>query len=192
MPTAEQTQSDRELVALSQLESHAFELIFERYWSRIFRFCYLRTGDWHTAEDMASQTFLNAFAALSQFKGETDSSFRCWLFTIARNAVTEMHRKRFRQPTEPLAEAEQLASSERALDDDAIAQEQFDHLLRLMSELPADQREMLEMRAAGLNSTEIARILGKSSAAVRQAQWRTIQSLRYEFSEEDAREGVPL
>ncbi len=171
-------ESDLALVDRARQNSAAFELLFERYWDRVFRYCYVKTSDWHLAEDLASQTFLNALAGLSRFQGANESAFRCWLFAIARNVVTESHRYRFRHPTAQLLATDSLLSREPSLEDETIDQERFDELLRLVDVLPADQRELIELRAAGLKSAEIARILGKSDVAVRQAQSRIVRSLR--------------
>ena len=48
----------------------------------------------------------------------------------------------------------------------------------LLAGLPADQRELLELRLAGLTAVEIARVLGRSHDAVRKAESRAIRMLR--------------
>jgi len=51
-------------------------------------------------------------------------------------------------------------------------------LAALLSRLPEKQRELLELRLAGLTAVEIARVLGWSHGAVRKAESRAIQTLR--------------
>ena len=77
---------DATLVAQALIDRRAFGHIFDRYWDAIFRFCYFRIGDWHRAEDAASQVFERALAGLERF-AETDRAhnLRAWLFGIARN-----------------------------------------------------------------------------------------------------------
>ena len=55
-----------------------------------------------------------------------------------------------------------------------------DHRLMhdLLSRLKTEQRELLELRLAGLTDAEIARVLGRSHDAVRKAQSRAIGILR--------------
>jgi DNA-directed RNA polymerase specialized sigma24 family protein len=47
-----------------------------------------------------------------------------------------------------------------------------------MNQLKPDQRELLELRLAGLKNAEIARILGRSHDAIRKEQSRIVKSLR--------------
>ena len=63
-----------------------------------------------------------------------------------------------------------------------IAAEEHAQLLWLMSQLTNDQRELLELRLAGLSAAEIGRVLGRSPEAVRKAQSRTVYSLRMAIS----------
>src|SRR5438132_1268528 len=58
--------------------------LVERYWDRLYRWLYHLTHDRHTAEDLAQEAFLKAFAALRRF--QPDTNFRAWLFRIAHNA----------------------------------------------------------------------------------------------------------
>jgi RNA polymerase sigma-70 factor (ECF subfamily) len=48
----------------------------------------------------------------------------------------------------------------------------------LLAHLSADQRDLLELRLAGLTDAEIARALGRSHGAVRTSQYRAIARLR--------------
>ncbi|MEZ4506701.1 MAG: sigma factor-like helix-turn-helix DNA-binding protein [Thermomicrobiales bacterium] len=50
-------------------------------------------------------------------------------------------------------------------------------LQQLLHGLPDEQRQLIELRAAGLTAAEIGVVLGKSETAVRQAQSRLIRSL---------------
>src|SRR5207244_9545625 len=61
----------------------AFTRLVERYWDRLYRWLYHLTHDAHTAEDLAQETFLKAFAGLDKFRAE--GNFQAWLFRIAHN-----------------------------------------------------------------------------------------------------------
>jgi len=52
-------------------------------------------------------------------------------------------------------------------------------MLRLLDQLKPAQRDLLQLRLAGLRNAEIARILGRSHDAVRKEQSRIIQALRH-------------
>jgi len=60
----------------------------------------------------------------------------------------------------------------------AITTDDHQFIHALLTQLRPDQRELLELRLAGLKNAEIARILGRSHDAVRKEQSRIVQSLR--------------
>lgn len=177
--------TDLELVALAKVDSRGFEPLFDRYWESVLRYCMVRLHDWQLAEDSASQAFINAHSHLQAFHGVDESSFRCWLFAIARNTVRDTQRVAGRHPTTQLDEAETLVDSGWSLEDAAIEAERGRQLQWLLSGLPPEHRQLIELRAAGLTAAEIGLVLGKSEVAVRQAQSRLIRSLRTKFDESD-------
>ena len=77
-------------------------------------------------------------------------------------------------------------------EEQAIAAERHAQLQQLLASLPADQRDLLELRLAGLSAVEIGQTLGKSPEAVRKAQSRIVQTLRLEFNLDDTTTGGPV
>lgn len=183
---SEDAADDLALVRRSLKDPAAFALLFDRYWDAIFGFCYLRTGDWHEAEDVASQVFLNALSSLPRFRSdEQGQTFRAWLFGIARNLVGTSWRDRQRHANAPIEWAAELPDEQPPLDELVVAQEQHDRLLHLLSQLPTEQRELLELRLAGLSAAEIGKVLGRSETAIRKAQSRTVIGLRAAVAVQD-------
>lgn len=177
-------QSDIALVAQARYDSRGFEPLFDRYWEPVLRYCLVRLNDWQLAEDSASQAFINAHAHLHHFHGEDDSSFRCWLFAIARNTVRDTQRTVYRHPTSQLSEALEVADPSRSLEESALDAERSRQLQQILARLPDEHRQLIELRAGGLTAAEIGVVVGKSETAVRQAQSRLIRSLRAQFAEE--------
>jgi RNA polymerase sigma-70 factor, ECF subfamily len=171
--------SDVILVTAAQADRAVFAFLFDRYWDPIFRFCYHRLGDWAEAEDAASQVFANALAALSRFRaGETVDTVRPWLFSIAYRVVANIHRRHARHPTQPLETATGRADRAPSPEELALAADDHLRLHMLLAQLPAEQRELLELRLAGLNAVEIAQVLGRSHDAIRKAESRAVGTLR--------------
>jgi RNA polymerase sigma-70 factor (ECF subfamily) len=171
--------SDAALVAAAQRDPRAFAPLFDRYWAGVFRFCYYRLADWPEAEDAAGDVFANALAALPRLRlDEREDAFRCWLFTIARRVVANRHRHRARHPARPLATALGLADAAPSPEEIALAADDHRLVYELLTWLKPEQRELLELRLAGLTDAEIARVLGRGHDAVRKAQSRAIGLLR--------------
>jgi RNA polymerase sigma-70 factor (ECF subfamily) len=182
---------DAVLVEQAQRDRRAFAPLYARYFDAIFRFCFYRIGDWQDAEDAAGEVFARALGDLGRFRlSERHDGFRCWLFVIARGVVANRHRHRARHPDRPLAEAADLLDTAPTPEDLALAAADHRLLADLLARLKLDERELLELRLAGLNDAEIARVLGRSHGAVRQEQWRTIQKQRALLGVGDRREAV--
>lgn len=74
----------------------AMEKIVERYEDRIFTFGLKMCGHLQDAEDIAQETFLNAFKYLKDFREET--KLKNWLFRIAATACIRKRRKKKCEP----------------------------------------------------------------------------------------------
>ena len=171
------TEEDARLVAAALADRRAFGALYRRYVDPIYRYTYHRLGAREQAEDATSQIFLKALVALPTHR--TDRSFRSWLFTIAHNVVTDCYRAR--RPLEPLELVPEPIDGRVSPEDEAIARVEQDEVRRMLERLPVEQRRILELRLAGLNSAEIAQVLGKSQGAVKVAQSRAIARLRDQF-----------
>jgi RNA polymerase sigma-70 factor, ECF subfamily len=176
-------QSDDALVRAAQADPRRFEALYDRYVDLIYRFCRRRLQNETAAEDAASTVFTKALAALPGFDVRA-ATFRAWLFTIAFNVVTDQQRARLRRPETPLGEADWLLADEPALDDRLLADERRRAVSAAIAQLSDDQRQVVELRLAGLNGQEISVATGRSLGAVRSAQHRALVRLRELLSDE--------
>lgn len=79
----------------------AMEKIVERYEDRIFTFGLKMCGHLQDAEDIAQETFLNAFRYLKDFREET--KLKNWLFKIATTACIRKRRKKKCEPDQEIS-----------------------------------------------------------------------------------------
>src|SRR6478609_1601054 len=100
---------DRRLVEAAQADPARFEALYRKYLAQVYSYAFYELRDHHEAEDATERIFLNALANLGRFEerarpadGEGASTFRVWLFQIARNAVAERRRQGRRRPETPL------------------------------------------------------------------------------------------
>ena len=167
--------ADSELVERAQTDPEAFAMLYLRYIDSIYAHCYWRLGDQDAAEDATSQIFTQALAGLTRFD-ERRGSFRSWLFTIAHHVVVDQYRKSPHSGT--LDSAVELPAPGLSPEDHAIAVEQEHSLHAALDELPARERQVVELRLAGLTGVEIGKVLGCRAGAVGVAQFRAIRKLR--------------
>jgi RNA polymerase sigma-70 factor (ECF subfamily) len=167
------TSSDDEVLLLTLSPPRAFEQLYRRYIDAVFGYCYRRLGSREAAEDATSLIFTKAFAALPSFRS---GSFRSWLFTIAYHVITDDLRAR--RANADLDLAVEMAALDLSPEDQAIANERDRALRAAISRLPESQRQVVELRLAGLNGREIAEVLGRGLPAVKMAQLRAYARLR--------------
>jgi RNA polymerase sigma-70 factor (ECF subfamily) len=173
---------DVRLVVLAKADPRAFAPLYARYFDPVYRYCYRRLGHPEAAADAAAQVFAKALAALPGYR-EDAPSFRSWLFAIAHNVITDDLRAR--RPVAPISAAVEVAAIGPSPEDVALTNEAGCMVRALLSSLPADQRQILELRLAGLTGPEIAAALGRSLGAVKIAQVRACARLRARFDAAD-------
>lgn len=155
-----------------------FDALYRKYLAQVYAFALYELADHHAAEDATERTFLRALAALPRFReqalpeaGPEASTFRVWLFRIARNVIANERRARRRRPMDSLDAAlgAGLVIADPAdLETLAATRDEAATALRAVQALPDDRRRALLLRFVDEMSTaEIAGILGRSEGAVR-------------------------
>jgi RNA polymerase sigma-70 factor (ECF subfamily) len=163
--------AERLLIEAVQKDPGRFAEIYEQNFERVFAFIARRVGDRTAAEDLTADVFHQAFANLARFEWR-GAPFAAWLFRIARNAIID-------RAKHAAKEAEIPPILDIPTEDGLEEIEQRAQLFRLVDELPADQRRVIEMRFAEEKSIrEIATELGRTEGAVKQLQFRGLQNLR--------------
>jgi RNA polymerase sigma-70 factor (ECF subfamily) len=172
---------DERAVADALADPAAFAVLYRRYATDIYRYCYRRLNEREAAEDATSQIFTRAFAGLGGLRGKP---FRPWLFAIARNVVIDAYRGR--QSASSLDEALDREDPSASPESLAIESEGRQIVRLLLLRLPERDRQVVELRLAGLTGLEIAQALGISHGAVRSAHHRGIERLRELLGQQDS------
>ena len=165
---------DRPLVEAALREPARFDALYRKYLAQVYSYAFYELGDHHDAEDATERTFLLALGALPRFEerarpadGEGASTFRVWLFQIARNVVANVRRSRRRRP-EAALEAAALVASPLDVESRATHRLEAAEAWAAVGRLPDDRRRALVLRfVEEMSTAEIAGILGRSEGAVR-------------------------
>jgi len=174
---------DARVVALAKSDPRAFAPLYARYVDPVYRYCYRRLGNPEAAADATSHIFAKALAALPGYR-EDAPSFRSWLFAIAHNVIADDLRAR--RPVAPIDEVAHIAATGPSPEEVVLTSEAGRTVHTLLAQLPPDQRQILELRLAGLTGPEIAAALGRSLGAVKIAQVRAFARLRATFDSASA------
>ena len=172
-PSASAADPCDDLDALQQIARgvlQRFDWFVDRYKAPLLNYICSRTRNYHTAEDLAQETFLRVFAAGTggKFHGRT----RClagWIFTIAGNCVADHFRTRARRPVTVSIGDDQVPDDHRPGPAEAMSRsEQCQAVYEWLDRLPEAQAEVVRLRAlAGLSFPEIAKALDAPLAAVK-------------------------
>jgi len=165
---------DRELVdeILAGSREH-FDMLYEAYFPRVFRFALKRLNDRGEAEDVTQEVFLTLLSALPSYQGQ--SSLLVWIFGITRNKVN----RRFRKPRprlEVIEEGGALDVEGREAPTDEIVDAR--RMLAQFESLIAEELTPLQRRIFHLKHMRhqpirvIAEALGKSEDAIKANLYR--------------------
>src|SRR6202049_2594796 len=168
-------EDERLRIEAAQKDPGRFADLYEEHFERVYAFVARRVGDRDRAQDLTSEVFQHALANLKRFEWR-GAPFAAWLYQIAANAVADHYgraaRERGGQAHSPLYQDEVEQIEQRAL------------LFQLVDRLPADQRRVIVMRfAEGKSIREIAEEFGRSEGAIKQLQWRALQTLRAQLGQ---------
>ena len=158
-------------------DSGAFQALFRETQPRLLRYLSYLVGS--EAEDVASETWLQATRDLHKFQGDYDD-FRGWITTIARHRALDHLRHAGRQPPAVPVPVEDLAfvAGREDTADRAIEAITTDEALSLIASLPRDQAEAVLLRAVvGLDANTAAQVAGKRAGAIRTAAYRGLKTL---------------
>lgn len=158
-------------------EREAFGMLFEMYSKPIFRFVFYKVGKKEIAEDITSQTFEKALKGLEGF--DQASTFKTWLFTIARNTVIDHYRTSSRKTNVSLSDLDDMLPSEEDISEAAQMQEEAKNLLFSLSKLKPEWRRIIEYKYLfELDNDEICYMTGRSKGNVRVILSRAIKKLK--------------
>ena len=154
----------------------AFAEIYDRHQPAIYRYIFYRVGDAATAEDLTSEVFVHLVDSIEDFTYR-GRPLLAWLYTIARNLVTDHHRSTERATRVPLDEGlvDDVTGPEDAAGH-ALAQQR---LAAAVDQLTEDQRQVILLKFfEGLDNKTVARLLRKPYGAVKALQHRGLAALR--------------
>ena len=160
------------LVEAAQRDPARFADLYDSHFDRIYAFVARRVGNRQEAEDITSEVFHQALGSIRKFQWR-GTPFIAWLYRIAWNEIIDRAKRSKREmemtvePThEEIDEVERRAA-----------------LFQMVDRLPDAQREVIVKRFAEDRSiAEIATQMGRSEGAIKQLQFRALETLRRHYA----------
>ena len=166
-------------------DNNAFGLLVEKYQTKVYNLALRMSGNEDDAFDLSQEAFLRAWRSLSSFQFE--SAFSTWLFRLSSNICLDFLRAQKRRASVSLTltneEDEEIQldvpDPGKTPEEAALAAEDRVLLEAALNSLPADQRQIITLRAIDdLSYTEIAEILQIQEGTVKSRLSRARTALR--------------
>ena len=161
----------------------AFSVLVRKYQKFVHALAWRKIGDFHIAEDITQDTFLQAYQKLSTLK--KPQRFASWLYVIAAN-YCKMWMRQKRLSTESLedtssAQLEKATYSGYVMTENerTTAEAQSEVVKKLLAKLQESDRTVMTLYyLGGMNYEEISEFLGVSVSAIKSRLHRARQRLK--------------
>jgi len=170
LSAVEKLPDERLLIEAAQQDPARFADLYEQNFNRVYAYIARRVRDRDLAEELTAEIFRQALEHLPRFEWR-GVPFAAWLLRMAANAVHDRWRSDAREG-EPPDEDVPDPEIDRSIERQAL-------LAKLVDSLPEEQRLVIVRRFVDQRSVrEIAHELGRSEGAIKQLQFRALQSLK--------------
>ena len=148
-------------------DESALASLIERHQSKIYGFIYSKINDRDLSDDIFQDTFIKVIKTLKSQSYNEEGKFLPWVMRIAHNLVIDHFRKAkkmpFQRETEEYSIFNYMADNSLNVEGQIISQQVESDLIKLLDELPEDQKEVIMMRIyQDLSFKEIADLTGVS------------------------------
>jgi len=163
-------------------DEEAFALLYEDFYTPIFRFVLKKVSDVDLAEDLTQTVFMKAWKADNGLAKNHPSPL-AYFYTVARNLVTDHYRKKKTVLLEGSDEEEDklqaLPSEEPDPQELLETAEAQTFVKNLLGGIKTEYREVLDLKfLKGYSNAEVAEKLGKTEMNIRQIQVRALRKLK--------------
>lgn len=149
-------------------DNQAFDLLLSRNQEKLFTYILFVVRDREMANDMFQETFFKVVSRLQQGKYIANGKFSAWLMRIAHNVIMDWYRQQRAQNIVDAPKENDLSNVgstllESSREGELVNNQVMEDVRRMMSHLPASQREVVFMRFyQQMSFKEIAEATGVS------------------------------
>ncbi len=169
------------LQGAQQGDEEAFARLWREFQPGLMR--YLRVKAAPVAEDLAADIWVRVLRALPGFEGD-ESGFRGWLYTTARNRLTDWYRSGERRIDVIEHASLVVLPSTANVEEEAAEHSATDRAVSLIAQLPPDQAEAVMLRiVVGMDVARVATVMDRTPGSVRVLCHRGLKRLERQLVE---------
>ena len=150
-------------------EAQAFEVLFDRHADAAFSLAYRMCGRRSMAEDVVQESFLSLWRSGARYD-RTRGSVRSWVLSVVHNRAIDAFRREAVRTSRDIKDdgvAERLAASDQT-DTEVERRDEARHVRSALGDLPADQRQVIELAYfGGFTHSQIAAMLKLPAGTVK-------------------------
>lgn len=162
------------------MNSELLELLYRKYYKRIYLYLFSLSGDYYIAEDLTQETFVKALMLLP----DDHANMCAWLYTVARNLYFNYRKKESRQTSLEEIENEPESEEENNPLFSLIKSDNEKILHKALQQINEKYREVLILQyLGGISQKEIGRLLKLSPENVRVLSYRGKVQLKARLEE---------
>jgi len=185
---AEQAQRENAAIArgLRSQDPEVMDRLIELYQHRLLRYLLFLTGRREVAEDLFQETWMRVLVRGSQYNGE--ARFDTWLFTIARNLVIDLSRKRTMASLDEMCDTTEEGRTFEIATDGPSPLELFKisedraEVAQVLLKLEPNYREVLVLRFhEEMSLEEIATVTRAPLSTIKSRLYRGLAALKPEI-----------
>jgi len=160
--------TDEEVVKeyLKTQNNYYFELLYNRYSSKIFGKCLTILKEQNLAQDATQDIMMKILLNLSKFGGR--SKFSTWVYSVTYNFCIDFVRKRKKDLSIYVEDIHQFEGVVDEVDDKEILEVRLENLKVIMTQMPSGDQSILMMKYLdGMSIKEISNTLDKTESAIK-------------------------
>ena len=167
-----------EVLAIEKAKKNTaeFEILYNKYFDRIYIFIYHRTADKDLSGDLTQQVFLKALYNIKDYKFK-GLPFSAWLYRIALNEINQFFRKSKKTQTFSVDE-KHFANVVESVEEEN-SDEKYQILIVSLSKLPKESVNLIQLRFfEDYSFKEIGDILGITENNAKVKIYRVLDKLK--------------
>lgn len=172
----EDLKDDDLMKLVSEGQMHAFEVLFERYGSKLLGYARSMLKSIESGEDVTQDVWLKVARLTPKYKRE--GKFSAWIYRMTRNGCLNYLRDNNRLVFSAEELESNIESGVREMDEELITKSDFKHVQDLINDLPDSQRLALLLSSVEeLTYEEVGAELNLTVSAVKSLIFRARKNL---------------
>lgn len=148
---------------ISDGDSEALGILFEKYKEGLMLFLYGIVGNMEDAEELMMDTFAVLVSGTARYTEKKEASFKTWLFAVAKNQARHFLRKKSRYPVSDVEIERDIKDDEEQPESQLIQDESKVELYNALEQINPEYRQVLFlMYFEDLKPEQISRVIKKT------------------------------